>query len=606
MSGRHIGHLEYTCLVLKMSTLFVRTLREDPADAEVASHKLLVRGGYIRRVAPGIYTWLPLGLEVLRKVEQVVREEMNASGAQEVLFPALLPREPYEATGRWSEYGPTLFKLKDRKDADYLLAPTHEEMFTLLVKDLYSSYKDLPTTLYQIQTKYRDEARPRAGVIRGREFVMKDAYSFDIDDAGLDVSYQTMRDAYEKIFTRLGLPYAICSAMSGAMGGSRSEEFLFPCAIGEDTFVRSPGGYTANTEAVTTPAQPEQDASDAPAPEIVDTPDATTIDSLVQVCNDLRPREGQPWQASDTLKNVVVVAIQPDGTRELAIIGLPGDRDVDMKRVESSLAPAEVEMAGPEDLKDFPELVPGYIGPQVIGPQSARRNEDDDAVLRYYLDPHVARGSRWITGANHLNQHVFNLVYGRDFEADGFIEAAEVRAGDEAPDGSGPLEIARGIEIGHIFQLGRKYAKALDLTVLDQNGKSQVVTMGSYGIGVTRVLAALAEYNCDEKGLVWPVALAPATVQILATGKGEELFETAEKLGEELEKAGIKVLFDDRRKVSAGVKFADYELLGVPFGIVVGRGLKDGKVELRNRREGTSEEVPVEEAVARFQEFMTL
>ena len=449
MSGRHIGHLEYTCLVLKMSTLFVRTLREDPADAEVASHKLLVRGGYIRRVAPGIYTWLPLGLEVLRKVEQVVREEMNASGAQEVLFPALLPREPYEATGRWSEYGPTLFKLKDRKDADYLLAPTHEEMFTLLVKDLYSSYKDLPTTLYQIQTKYRDEARPRAGVIRGREFVMKDAYSFDIDDAGLDVSYQTMRDAYEKIFTRLGLPYAICSAMSGAMGGSRSEEFLFPCAIGEDTFVRSPGGYTANTEAVTTPAQPEQDASDAPAPEIVDTPDATTIDSLVQVCNDLRPREGQPWQASDTLKNVVVVAIQPDGTRELAIIGLPGDRDVDMKRVEASLAPAEVEMAGPEDLKDFPELVPGYIGPQVIGPQSARRNEDDDAVLRYYLDPHVARGSRRITGANHLNQHVFNLVYGRDFEADGFIEAAEVRAGDEAPDGSGPLEIARGIEIGH-------------------------------------------------------------------------------------------------------------------------------------------------------------
>ncbi|MFT3943183.1 MAG: proline--tRNA ligase [Ancrocorticia sp.] len=589
-----------------MSTLFVRTLREDPADAEVASHKLLVRGGYIRRVAPGIYTWLPLGLEVLRKVEQVVREEMNASGAQEVLFPALLPREPYEATGRWSEYGPTLFKLKDRKDADYLLAPTHEEMFTLLVKDLYSSYKDLPTTLYQIQTKYRDEARPRAGVIRGREFVMKDAYSFDIDDAGLDVSYQSMRDAYERIFTRLGLPYVICSAMSGAMGGSRSEEFLFPCAIGEDTFVRSPGGYTANTEAVTTPAQPEQDYSDAPAPEVVDTPDATTIDSLVQVCNDLRPREGQPWAASDTLKNVVVVATAPDGTRELVIIGLPGDRDVDMKRVEASLAPAEVEMAGPEDLENFPELVPGYIGPQVIGPQSERRSDDDGAVLRYLLDPHVARGSRWITGANQLNQHVFNLVYGRDFEADGLIEAAEVRAGDEAPDGSGPLEIARGIEIGHIFQLGRKYAKALDLTVLDQNGKSQIVTMGSYGVGVSRVLAALAEYNCDDKGLVWPVNLAPATVQILATGKGEELFETAEKLGAELEQAGVRVLFDDRRRVSAGVKFADYELLGVPFGIVVGRGLKDGKVELRNRREGTSEEVPVEEAVARFQEFMAL
>ncbi len=587
-----------------MSTLFVRTLREDPADAEVASHKLLVRGGYIRRVAPGIYTWLPLGLEVLRKVEQVVREEMNAAGAQEVHFPALLPREPYEATGRWSEYGPTLFKLKDRKDADYLLAPTHEEMFTLLVKDLYSSYKDLPTTLYQIQTKYRDEARPRAGVIRGREFVMKDAYSFDIDDAGLDASYLIMRDAYQKIFNRLGLPFVICAAMSGAMGGSRSEEFLFPCDIGEDTFVRSAGGYTANTEAVTTLPLPEHDYSDAPAPEVVNTPDATTIDTLVEVSNALRPREDRPWRANDTLKNVVVVATQPDGTRELLVIGLPGDRDVDMKRVEASLAPAEVEMATPEDLKDFPELVPGYIGPEVIGPQSGRRTGDDADVLRYLLDPHVARGSRWITGANHANKHVFNLIYGRDFEADGTIEAAEVRAGDEAPDGSGPLEIARGIEIGHIFQLGRKYAKALDLTVLDQNGKSQVVTMGSYGIGVTRVLAALAEYNCDDKGLVWPASLAPASVQILATGKGEELFETAERVGQALEEAGVTVLFDDRRRVSAGVKFADYELLGVPYGIVVGRGLKEGLVELRNRRTGESEEVPVGEVIERFQEFM--
>ncbi|MCF2705737.1 proline--tRNA ligase [Arcanobacterium haemolyticum] len=592
-----------------MSSLFVRTLREDPSDAEVASHKLLVRAGYIRRTAPGVYTWLPLGMKVLRKVEAIIREEMDRSGSQEVHFPALLPREPYEATNRWTEYGPTLFKLKDRKDADYLLAPTHEEMFTLLVKDLYSSYKDLPLSLYQIQTKYRDEARPRAGLIRTREFVMKDAYSFDIDDEGLDASYNTMRDAYERIFTRLGLPYVICSAMSGAMGGSRSEEFLFPCEIGEDTFVRSAGGYAANSEAVTTPPQADVDFSATPEPEAVDTPDAPTIDSLVDVFNDLRPNSERAWAASDTLKNVVVVATHPEGERELLVIGVPGDRDVDMKRVEAALAPAEVEMATPDDLKNYPELVPGYIGPQVIGPQSKRRAgaaEDEAPELRYLLDPHVARGSAWITGANELNKHVMNLVYGRDFEADGTIEAVEVRAGDEAPDGSGPLEIARGIEIGHIFQLGRKYAKSLGLTVLDQNGKSQVVTMGSYGVGVSRVLASLAELNHDDRGLIWPANIAPATVHVIATGKDEAVFETAASLAQQLEAEGAEVLYDDRRKVSAGVKFADYELLGVPYAIVVGRGLKDGLVEVRDRRSGEAREVAVADALSAFHEVSGL
>lgn len=595
----------YACAVLRMSTLFVRTLREDPSDAEVMSHKLLVRGGYIRRAAPGIYTWLPLGLTVLRRVEQIVREEMNRAGAQEVLFPALLPREPYEKTGRWEEYGPNLFRLKDRKEADYLLAPTHEEMFTLLVKDLYSSYKDLPLSLYQIQTKYRDEARPRAGVIRAREFVMKDAYSFDIDDAGLDDSYNAMRDAYERIFRRLGLPYAICSAMSGPMGGSRSEEFLFPCSIGEDTFVRSPGGYAANTEAVTTPPVAEISWEGTPEPLVVETPDAPTIESLVAVCNAINPRDDRSWEAADTLKNVVVTVTHPDGEKELLVIGVPGDRDVDMKRVEAALTPAVVEMATADEVKKFDELVPGYIGPEVIGPQSTRRSEEDAApVLRYLLDPHIARGSEWITGANALNRHVFHLVYGRDFEADGFIEAVEVREGDEAPDGSGPLEIARGIEIGHIFQLGRKYAAALDLRVLDQNGKSQVVTMGSYGIGVTRVLAALAEFNHDDSGLIWPRAIAPATVQILTTGKEDAVFETAESLAAELEAAGIEVLLDDRKKVSAGVKFADYELLGIPYAIVVGRGLKNGVVEFRNRRAGTSVEVPVEGSACAFVAYL--
>ena len=563
-----------------MSTLFVRTLREDPADAEVASHKLLVRGGYVRRVAPGIYSWLPLGLKVLARIERVIREEMDRAGSQEVHFPALLPREPYEATGRWEDYGPTLFKLRDRKDADYLLAPTHEEMFALLVKDLYSSYRDLPLSLYQIQTKYRDEARPRAGVIRGREFVMKDAYSFDIDEAGLDASYNAMREAYQRIFDRLGLPYVICSAVSGAMGGSRSEEFLFPCEIGEDTFVLSEGGYAANAEAVTTPPPAEADPSCVGEPFTVRTPGASTIEALVRDVNAAAPREDRPWRAQDTLKNVVVVAVQPDGAREVFVVGLPGDREVDLRRVEAALAPAEVDLAGPEDQAAYPELVPGYIGPQVLGPQSSRRGDRP----RYLLDPRIARGSRWVTGANQADTHVVDLVYGRDFEADGTIEAAEIRDGDQAPDGSGPLRLARGVEIGHIFQLGRKYAQALGLTVLDRDGRSVVVTMGSYGIGVTRVLAALAEANHDDRGLAWPVGIAPADVHILATGRDDAVFDAAGRIARDVEAAGVDVLYDDRRKVSAGVKFADYELLGMPWGVVVGRGLAEGRVEIRNRR----------------------
>ncbi len=589
--------------MLRMSSLFVRTLREDPADAEVASHKLLVRAGYIRRAAPGIYTWLPLGLRVLRKIERVVREEMEAAGSQEVHFPALLPSEPYEVTGRWSDYGPTLFKLKDRKENDYLLAPTHEEMFTLLVKDMFSSYKDLPLSLYQIQTKYRDEARPRAGVLRSREFVMKDAYSFDVDESGLDASYAAMREAYQRIFARLRLPFVICSAVSGAMGGSRSEEFIFPCDIGEDTFVRSSGGYAANTEAVVTVPLDEIDCSSFAEPVEIVTPGASTIATLVEAVNKAAPSPGGEWTAADTLKNVVLAVTQPGGERELLVIGLPGDREVDMKRVQAALEPAEVEIATAEDLEAYPELVPGYIGPQAIGPQSQRSADADPPAPRYLLDPHVARGSRWITGANSRDVHVVGLVYGRDFEADGRIEAAEVRAGDEAPDGSGPLEIARGIEIGHIFQLGRKYADALGLSVLDVNGKSRVVTMGSYGIGITRVLAALAEENHDEKGLAWPVQVAPAQVHIVATGKDNAVFSAAQELAEALDADGIEVLLDDRRKVSAGVKFADFELLGVPFGVIVGKGLAEGNIEIRERR-GETTVLPLEAARERIVELV--
>ncbi|EEH65384.1 MAG: proline--tRNA ligase [Actinomyces urogenitalis] len=591
-----------------LSTAFIRTLREDPADAEVASHKLLVRASYIRRTAPGIYTWLPLGLAVVRKIEAIVREEMNRMGGQEVHFPALLPAEPYKATQRWDEYGPTLFTLQDRKGGDYLLAPTHEEMFTLLAKDMFSSYKDLPATLYQIQTKYRDEARPRAGLIRGREFIMKDSYSFDVDDAGLDASYQRHRDAYERIFRRLGLEYVPVNAMAGAMGGSHSEEFLHPSPIGEDTFVRSDGGYAANAEAVTTPVPPSVDASAEPAPQVVATPDTPTIDSLVDLCNSTYPRpDGREWTAADTLKNVVVVLIHPHGERELLVVGVPGDREVDMKRLEAAVAPAEVEMASEEDFKTHPELVPGYIGPQAIGPNSPlRRTETDEqgrevltGSVRYLLDPRIVDGTSWVTGANELKKHVLHLVKGRDFEADGTIEAAEVREGDLAPDGSGPLHLERGIEVGHIFALGRKYAQALGFTVLDENGKARVVTMGSYGIGVSRVMAALAEANHDERGLAWPIQVAPYHVQVLATGKDEQVFATAHALARELDAAGLEVLYDDRRKVSAGVKFADSELLGVPFTVVVGRDLaKEGTVEIRDRRSGERRSVPAATAAA--------
>ena len=595
-------------MLRNLSTFFLRTLREDPADAEVASHRLLVRACYVRRAAPGVYTWLPLGLRTLRKIEDIVRQEMDAMGGQEVHFPALLPAEPYQATGRWDDYGPTLFKLRDRKDGDYLLAPTHEEMFTLAVKDLYSSYKDLPAVVYQIQTKYRDEARPRAGIIRGREFVMKDSYSFDIDDAGLAAAYQAHRDTYERIFTRLGLDYVIVNAMAGAMGGSHSEEFLHPCEIGEDTFVRSSGGYAANAEAVTTVAPEAVDASGIGPARVVDTPDTPTIDSLVELCNRAYPRsDGRAWTAADTLKNVVVTLIHPGGERELLVVGVPGDRDVDMKRLEAAVAPAEVEMAGDTDFETHPELVRGYIGPSAIGPNSPLRRvekrEDGTEVLtgsvRYLVDPRIVEGTSWVTGANSDKKHVLDLVMGRDFTADGTIEAAEVREGDPAPDGSGPLHLARGIEIGHIFELGRKYSQALGLTVLDENGKARVVTMGSYGIGVSRVMAALAEANHDDKGLTWPAQIAPYHVQVLATGKDQAVFDVAEQIASSLDADGVEVLYDDRRKVSAGVKFADAELLGLPYTLVVGRDLaKEGTVEIRDRRTGERRSVPADAAAA--------
>jgi prolyl-tRNA synthetase len=575
---------------MRMSQLFLRTLRDDPADAEVPSHKLLVRAGYVRRVAPGIYSWLPLGLKVLAKVEEIVREEMEGIGSQEVRFPALLPREPYEATNRWTEYGPNLFRLHDRRGNDMLLGPTHEEMFALLVKDLYGSYKDLPLSLYQIQTKYRDEARPRAGILRGREFVMKDSYSFDVTDEGLERSYQAHREAYVRIFDRLGLDYVVVQADSGAMGGSASEEFLAVAEIGEDTFVRSPGGYAANVEAVVTVAPDPQPYDGLPAAHAEQTPDTPTIDTLVAHLNERFPREDRPWTGADTLKNVLVVLRHPDGSREPLAIGVPGDREVDAKRLETQVAPADVEPFTEEDFAAHPALKKGYIGPGVLG-------EESETGIRYLVDPRVVDGTRWVTGADVAGSHVIDLVAGRDFTADGTIEAAEVRAGDPAPDGSGPLELARGIEMGHIFQLGRKYAEALDLKVLDENGKLVTVTMGSYGVGISRAVAAVVESSHDELGIVWPRELAPFDVHVVVAGKQPELFEAADRLVAELEAAGLDVLYDDRPKVSPGVKFKDAELLGMPTTVVVGKGLADGLLEVKDRASGTRRDVALADVI---------
>ncbi|HET7066058.1 MAG TPA: proline--tRNA ligase [Nocardioides sp.] len=578
--------------VLRMSSLFVRTLRDDPADAEVPSHRLLVRAGYIRRAAPGIYTWLPLGLRVLRRIEGIIRDEMDAIGAQELLFPALLPREPYEATGRWTEYGDGIFRLQDRKGADYLLGPTHEEMFTLAVKDLYSSYKDLPLSLYQMQNKYRDEARPRAGLLRGREFVMKDSYSFDVDDAGLDESYQRHRDAYIRIFDKLGFEYVIVRATSGAMGGSKSEEFLAKAAVGEDTYVRCTNcDYAANVEAVQVRPPAPLAYDDAPEAHAEQTPDTPTIDSLVALLNQKYPRDDRPWTAGDTLKSVLMVLKHPDGTREPIAIGLPGDRDVDQKRLEGRLEPIEVEPMDEEQIATYPTIVKGYMGPGVLG-------EKNSSGIRFLVDPRVVEGTRWVTGADAPGQHVLDLVVGRDFTPDGTIEAAEVWDGDPCPNcDDGTLVSARGIEMGHIFALGRKYADALGLQVLDEHGKLVTVTMGSYGIGPSRAVAAIAEGTLDELGLCWPRNVAPADVHLVATGKDEAIFAAADRIATELAGDGVTVLYDDRPKVSPGVKFKDAEIIGVPTIVVVGRNLADGTVEVRDRKTGDREDVPADEVV---------
>jgi len=566
--------------MLRMSTLLLRTLRDDPADAEVASHKLLVRAGFVRRVAAGIYSWLPLGYRTYRKIENIIRQEMDAAGFQEVHFPALLPKDPYEATNRWAEYGPDLFRLQDRKKNDYLLGPTHEEMFTLMVKGEFSSYKDLPLSIYQIQTKFRDEPRPRSGIIRGREFVMKDSYSFDVDDAGLEASYQKHRDAYIKTFDRLGLKYNIVSAVSGAMGGSKSEEFLAPCSTGEDTYVLCNScGYAANVEAMVTKVDTFT-GEKVGAIEVLDTPNSPTIDSLVELFNS---KYSANISAANTLKNVLIMADE----KPISVL-VPGDREVDLKRLGANLSGVkDLRLFEDADFAKYPKLVKGYVGPQ----------DAKELGLKLYADPRVVEGSHWITGANKKDKHAKNVTCGRDFKVEQYVEAAEVKAGDNCPKCAKPVIIDRAIEIGHIFQLGQKYAKSLGLTVLDKEGKPVVVTMGSYGIGVSRAVAAIAEQTYDELGLCWPAEIAPADVHIVATGKEDKPFEVAEQIAKDLEAKGLEVLLDDRREASAGVKFKDAELIGISKIIIVGKSLADGKVEVRDRKSADKQEVVLADVV---------
>ncbi len=580
--------------VLRLSRLALHTLREDPADAEVPSHRLLVRAGYVRRAAPGIYSWLPLGLRVLRNVERVVREEMLAIGAEEVLLPALLPRELFAASGRWEEYGELLFRLSDRRDAEYLLAPTHEEAFTQVVTEMATSYRDFPLILFQVQLKYRDEARPRAGVLRGREFLMKDSYSFDLDEEGLAASYALHREAYVEIFRRLGLETRVVSALSGAMGGSQSEEFLAPAPVGEDTLARCPAcGYAANVEAVETGSLPPSGdatgpvgpgselgaAAGHPPMEEVETPDAPTIEAVATLLG----------VASDTTLKSLVVRVGED----LVMALVPGNRELDLERLAGAVAPARAALASPADLASLEWVVKGYLGPQGAAEQG----------LPVWADPAIAPGSAWIAGANSPGRHTRHVVAGRDFAVDRYLGLVRVEAGDPCPRCGAALELERAIEVGHVFQLGTKYSAAAGLAPAVPGVEPQPVQMGSYGIGISRLVAAIAEQHHDDVGLAWPASVAPVQVHVVQLGGEERRRQVAEEVARSLAEAGFDVLLDDRG-ASPGVAFADADLLGMPVQVVAGRGVGDGRVELRLRASGARSSVATNAVVEAVREAL--
>ena len=566
---------------MRCTQMLLATMRETPAEAEIVSHRLMLRAGLIRLLASGLYTWLPLGMRVLRKVEAVVREEMNAAGALEVLMPAVQPAELWEESGRWSNFGPELLRLKDRHERDFCVGPTHEEVITDVARREVRSYKQLPMNLYQIQTKFRDEIRPRFGVMRAREFIMKDAYSFDVDTQGLERSYAAMHDAYCRTFERLGLDYRVVDADSGAIGGSRSQEFHVLADYGEDAIAFSTGGFAANVELV--PCPPPDGARPEPrlALEEVDTPGVRTIADLAEFLG---------VGAERCVKTLVVEG--HDGG--LVALVLRGDHELNAikaSRAEGVLAP--LAFAQPERVREILGCGPGSLGP--VG-----------ANLPVIADASAAAMADFVCGANREGAHLIGVNWGRDAPEPSVGDLRNAVGGDPSPDDSGPITIRRGIEVGHIFQLGDKYSESMGAVVLDDDGRAIHPVMGCYGIGVTRVVAAAIEQNHDDKGIVWPVAIAPFHVALLPMNmhKSVRLREAAERLHSDLTGAGIEVLFDDRR-VRPGVMFADAELIGIPHRIVIGdRGLDAGTVEYRHRLDSESTDIALDGIVPHIRELV--
>lgn len=560
---------------MRTSNFPLQTLKEVPADAEIASHRLMLRAGLIRKLAAGLYTWLPLGLRVLRKVETIVREEMDRAGALEVLMPAVQPAELWQESGRWEKYGAELLRITDRHQRDFCFGPTHEEIITDLVRNELRSYRQLPVNYYQIQTKFRDEIRPRFGIMRAREFLMKDAYSFHTDQASLQQTYEQMHATYCRIFERCGLDFRPVAADTGSIGGSGSHEFHVLAESGEDAIAFSTDSdYAANVELAE--ALAPADAAPAPARErvLVDTPNAKTIAELVE-------QFGQPIEK--TVKTLIVAAAE-DSDAELVALLVRGDHELNAIKAEKLPLVAEpLQMASDEQIRAAIGAGPGSLGP--IGLE-----------LPLVVDRAVAVTSDFSAGANEDGKHYFGINWGRDLALPEVADLRNVVEGDPSPDGRGTLTIARGIEVGHIFQLGQKYSEAMDATVLDENGKQVTMTMGCYGIGVSRVVGAAIEQHNDEQGIAWPNAIAPFTLALIPMQmkKSEQVREVAENLYAELLAAGIDVLFDDR-DARPGVMFADMELIGVPHRVVIGeRGLANGEVEYRARQDSDNRMLPLD------------
>ncbi|MFG6178156.1 proline--tRNA ligase [Halomonas sp. THAF12] len=565
---------------MRATQLLISTLKETPADAEVVSHQLMLRAGMIRRLTSGLYTWLPLGLKTLRKVERIVREEMDRAGAQEVLMPAVQPAELWQESGRWEQYGPELLRLKDRHDRDYCVGPTHEEVITDLVRKEIASYKQLPSNFYQIQTKFRDEIRPRFGVMRSREFIMKDAYSFHIDEASLMDTYQVMYDAYVRIFTRLGLDFRPVIADNGSIGGTGSHEFHVLADSGEDDIVFSTeSDYAANMEKAEALAPQGERAAPSEELRLVDTPDAKTIAALVE-------QHGLPIEK--TIKTLMVRATEGG----LIALLVRGDHELNEVKAENLPEVASpLTMATEEEIRAAAGAGPGSLGPVNL----------DMPVI---IDRSVAMMSDFGAGANIDGKHYFGINWERDLPLPQVADLRNVVEGDPSPDGHGTLSIKRGIEVGHVFQLGQKYSEAMNATVLDANGKAAHPWMGCYGIGVTRVVAAAIEQNHDDGGIIWPDAIAPFHIAVVPMNahKSQRVREESERLYQELRAAGFDVLLDDR-DLRPGVRFADQELMGIPHRLVVGdRGLDKEELEYKGRRDSEATMVPAGDILAFLRE----